>query len=124
MKAENWNGHSIRFVEVEGERWAIADDVAEAVGFTVTTDDLWDLLNTESVAINKSMFIVDLLGVYELLVRNPVGNQNDFMHWISREMKPSRISRILKDSHDKGGLLLSFAVGLMWGLVVLAFFIL
>jgi hypothetical protein len=33
MKVEDWNGHSIRFVERSGEWWAVAKDVCEALGF-------------------------------------------------------------------------------------------
>ena len=32
MKIENWNGHTIRFVKKDGEWWAVATDIAEALG--------------------------------------------------------------------------------------------
>ena len=31
MKVENWNGHEIRFVEVNGEWWAILKDICDAL---------------------------------------------------------------------------------------------
>jgi prophage antirepressor-like protein len=32
MRVENWNGHGIRFVDKDGEWWAVAKDVAAAYG--------------------------------------------------------------------------------------------
>lgn len=32
MKVENWNGYEIRFVKVNSEWWAIASDIANALG--------------------------------------------------------------------------------------------
>ncbi|HAR0370494.1 BRO family protein, partial [Enterococcus faecium] len=32
MKTEIWNGHIIRFVDINDEWWAVAKDVAEALG--------------------------------------------------------------------------------------------
>lgn len=32
MKVENWNGHAIRFVERNGEWWAVLKDVCDALG--------------------------------------------------------------------------------------------
>lgn len=34
MKTEVWNGHSIRFVEKDGEWWAVLNDVCNALGNT------------------------------------------------------------------------------------------
>lgn len=31
MKTEIWNGHTIRFIEVNSEWWAVAKDVTEAL---------------------------------------------------------------------------------------------
>ena len=31
-KLEQWNGHSIRFVEHNGEWWAVAKDITSALG--------------------------------------------------------------------------------------------
>ena len=38
MKIENWNGYDIRFVEHNGEWWAIAKDVAKALNFARARD--------------------------------------------------------------------------------------
>ena len=36
MKTELWNGYQIRFVEKGGEWWAVATDVANALGYKHT----------------------------------------------------------------------------------------
>lgn len=127
MKTEIWNNRPIRFVEVDGEWWVSSRDVAEAVGCEFTTDDLHGLLSTESVALhkfqnNECMFVVDRLGVYELLVKKSLGNQTGFMHWISKEMKASRNPSTVRADYDKGSLALSFATGLMFGLMLVFIF--
>lgn len=35
MKVEIWAGHSIRFVERDGEWWAVLKDVCDALGLRV-----------------------------------------------------------------------------------------
>lgn len=37
MKTEIWNGHIIRFVDINDEWWAVAKDVAEALGLKQVT---------------------------------------------------------------------------------------
>jgi len=36
IKTENWNGNIIRFVEKGGEWWAVAKDIAVALGYSHT----------------------------------------------------------------------------------------
>jgi prophage antirepressor-like protein len=42
MKTENWNGHAIRFVEKDGQWWAVAADVIEALGYENVSRTLQD----------------------------------------------------------------------------------
>ena len=44
MKIENWNGHSIRFVEHNGEWWAVAVDIAKALNFASARDSTKKLM--------------------------------------------------------------------------------
>ena len=37
MKTEIWNGYPIRFVEKDGEWWAVAKDVTDALGLIQST---------------------------------------------------------------------------------------
>ena len=36
IRTKNWNGHDIRFVEIEGEWWAVARDIAAALNINKT----------------------------------------------------------------------------------------
>ena len=40
MRTELWNGHPIRFVERDGEWWAVATDVCKALGIENTAQAL------------------------------------------------------------------------------------
>ena len=33
LRTENWNGHQIRFAWHEGDRWGVAKDVCDALGY-------------------------------------------------------------------------------------------
>lgn len=35
IKVENWNGYDIRFIEIDGEWWAILKDICDALGLRV-----------------------------------------------------------------------------------------
>ncbi|MGG2110988.1 BRO family protein [Lysinibacillus pakistanensis] len=36
IRTETWLEHDIRFVEIEGEWWGIAKDIADALGYSQT----------------------------------------------------------------------------------------
>lgn len=57
MKIENWNNFKIRFVEKDGEWWAIAKDVAESLGYKHTAHMI-RMVDTKDKGIHK----VDTLG--------------------------------------------------------------
>ncbi|VGV71469.1 phage antirepressor protein [Streptococcus pyogenes] len=41
-KAETWNGYTIRFVEHQGEWWAVAKDITNAFGIKTTVKSYID----------------------------------------------------------------------------------
>ncbi|MBG9368268.1 BRO family protein, partial [Streptococcus sp. NLN64] len=43
MKTEQWNGYPIRFVDHEGEWWAVAKDITDALGIKNTGQALANL---------------------------------------------------------------------------------
>lgn len=58
MKTEIWNGHIIRFVDINDEWWAVAKDVAEALGFKQVTRAIHSLPK-DGVTTSK---VIDSLG--------------------------------------------------------------
>ena len=52
MRTESWCGHEIRFVEVDGEWWAIFEDIRKTVGVgSYIISDLFPLRNPINCAI-------------------------------------------------------------------------
>lgn len=89
MKTEIWNGHKIRFVEKEGEWWAVAKDVAEALGYR----DAHNMVrNLDKEMLSKSiietaggpqeMLIISEFGIYEAFFNSRKPEAKDFKHWL------------------------------------------
>lgn len=102
MKTENWNGHNIRFVDVNGEWWAVLGDVASAL--TLRTDKLNDRIeddNLSKVAIkdslgrNQETSIINEFGIYEAVFSSRKPQARDFKRWVFS---------IIKDLREKSGL--------------------
>ncbi len=58
MKTEQWNGYDIRFVEVDGEWWAVATDVTSALGLKQTSRAI-NSLEPDGVTSSK---VIDSMG--------------------------------------------------------------
>lgn len=74
IRTENWNGHEIRFVEHEGEWWAVAPDVAKALKLrtdTVTTrmeDDYRSIVPIpDSLGRTQDTYILNEPGIYDAI---------------------------------------------------------
>lgn len=102
MKTENWNGHNIRFVDVNGEWWAVLGDVASVL--TLRTDKLNDRIeddNLSKVAIkdslgrNQETSIINEFGIYEAVFSSRKPQARDFKRWVFS---------IIKDLREKSGL--------------------
>lgn len=57
MKTENWNGHEIRFVNINDEWWAVAKDVTTALSIRNNRDAIKKLDADE-----KGVATIDTLG--------------------------------------------------------------
>src|SRR5690606_3300575 len=75
IKTETWNGHQIRFVEKEpGDWWAVAADVAKALGYRMASDmtrslepEEKDTHNVRTPGGDQEMVIISETGVYEAI---------------------------------------------------------
>ena len=83
MRVENWNGHTIRFVEKDGEWWAVLADVANALELeakhinerltpefveiceVVSTD-----LTSKKARKTQNMLVVNEFGLYEAILES------------------------------------------------------
>lgn len=107
MRTENWNGYEIRFIEQNGEWWAILKDICDALG--LRTDKVANRLDSdmlERVRIDVSdhpsrgvtsrarktqdMLAVNELGIYEALFASKRLEARKFRRWSATVMRRLR----------------------------------
>lgn len=99
-RVENWNNHRIRFVQHDGEWWAVAKDVAEALGLKqvtrainhlpeggVTTSKVIDDLGR-----NQVTNIIDEKSIYRLVFKSRKPEAEKFQDWVFEVIKQLRQS--------------------------------
>ena len=118
MNTQNWNGNEIRFVEVDGEWWAVAKDIANALGLTqvtraintlpkdgVTTSKVIDNMNRE-----QNVNIINEKNIYRLVFKSRKKEAESFQDWVFEVIKKLRKStglegfevfRMLDKEHQK-----------------------
>ena len=95
---------NIRIVEIDGEPWFVGKDVAEALGYSnsskavmmhVDDDDkrfemipVADSQNGNVVSTTKTA-IINLSGVYSLILSSKLPSAKKFKHWLTSEVLPS-----------------------------------
>lgn len=118
MKIETWNGHNIRFLEVNGEWWAVGKDVTEALGLKQTTRAL-NGLNKDGVTISKVIDnmgrtqivnLINEINIYNLVFKSRKPEAEVFKQWIYEVIKELRqrnglegyqVFRMLDKQHQK-----------------------
>lgn len=115
MKKENWNGYCIRFVEKNGEWWAVLKDVCDALGLK-TYDvsrrirDMVSTHNLETLGGKQEMLIVNEFGVYDTVFQSRKPEAKEFRCWVYEMLKELRqatglegfeVFRMLDKEHQK-----------------------
>ena len=130
MKTEIWNGYPIRFVEKDGEWWAVAADVCATLGIknvslAVNGNSARQKKRNGSKGLSESqkgicevntpggkqeLLIVDEPGIYKLIFRSHKQEAEVFQDWVCEMLKVLRLSiglegfqifRILDKDHQK-----------------------
>ena len=126
IKIENWNGHEIRFVWHNEEWWAVAKDVADALGYSdaeamtrkLDSDEktLLKHQNLFSVGFeipNRGMIIISEYGIYETVFGSEKLEAKEFKRWVKQILKTLRqsiglegfqIFRLLDKEHQKAAM--------------------
>ena len=121
MKTELWNGYSIRFIEKDGEWWAVAVDVAKALAIGNTTMAIKRISDKDKAlisieGISKGNDLVNILsefGIYDLVFTSHKTEAKDFKRWIYSVIKQLRqsiglegfqIFRMLDKEHQKAAM--------------------
>lgn len=117
MKTENWNGNTIRFVERNGEWWAVLKDVCNALGLDtrmtsrrLDDDVLFRHFISDSLGRQQEMLIVSEYGIYEVIFRSNKPEAKDFRKWVYEMLASLRkktglegfeVFRMLDKEHQK-----------------------
>lgn len=118
MKVEHWSGHPIRFVEkVPGEWWAVATDVAKALGYRdaprITRMLEADEKDTHKVGTpggEQEMVVISEAGIYEAVFNSKRPEAKSFKRWVKVLLKQLRettgiegfqVFRMLDKEHQK-----------------------
>lgn len=92
MRTEKWNGHDIRFVEINGEWWAVMKDVSDALNVfgiwecdNIAPDDI------DTIMIDgESVDIINELAIYDRFSRSNSTKARKFRRWSSNVMRKLR----------------------------------
>lgn len=101
---ENWNGHEIRFIEVEpSEWWAVAKDISVALGYKITPhmtrrlDDeekatirLTDIRSKNGVKQARNFSVISEVGIYEAVFGSELKEAKEFKKWVKEVIKELR----------------------------------
>lgn len=104
MRTETWCGHIIRFVEINGEWWAILKDVCDALHLNIfkVSQQLdpnmmervsIEVSNTSGDNITRSVLAINELGIYETLFSSECLEARKFRRWSASVIQKLR-SRI------------------------------
>lgn len=120
MKTEIWNGHSIRFVEKDGEWWAVLNDVCNALNLRVDSvklrledDTISNGVVTDTLNRKQEMIIVNEFGIYDAVFQSRKQESKNFKRWIYSVIKQLRqsvglegfqIFRMLDKEHQKAAM--------------------
>ena len=118
MKTENWNGHEIRFVNINDEWWAVAKDVAEALGLKQVTRAIHSLPKDgvttskviDSLGRTQDVNIINEKNIYRMAFKSRKKEAEAFQDWIFdiiKELRQStglegfQVFRMLDKEHQK-----------------------
>lgn len=119
-KLEQWNGHSIRFVEHNGEWWAVAKDITSALGLKNNARAISTLKGvTKSYTLtnggNQQVTIIDEKAIYKLVFKSRKKEAEEFQDWVFEIIKQLRQQsglegfqafRMLDKQHQKNAMTL------------------
>lgn len=117
IKIENWNEYKIRFVWHNGEWWAIARDICDALNIKLVTRALSGLpkkgihiMKTPTKGGKQKVNIINEQNIYSLIFKSRKREAEEFQDWVYNMLKELRqstglegfqIFRMLDKEHQK-----------------------
>lgn len=117
IRTETWAGHPIRFVWHDGEWWAVARDVCDALGIKLVTRALSGLpekgvhiMKTPTNGGMQEVNIINEQNIYRLIFKSRKPEAEQFQDWVYNMLKELRqatglegfqIFRMLDKEHQK-----------------------
>ncbi|MFT8282855.1 phage/plasmid primase, P4 family [Streptococcus agalactiae] len=97
MRTETWNGYTIRFVEHQGEWWAVAKDITNALGLKQPSRAISTLKGvTKSKTLTKGgeqeLSIINEKDIYRLVFKSRKPEAEAFQEWVFETIKQLRQS--------------------------------
>ncbi|MCO4598380.1 Phage antirepressor protein [Streptococcus infantarius subsp. infantarius] len=119
-KIEQWNGYNIRFVEHNGEWWAVAKDITSALGLKNNSRAISTLKGvTKSYTLTnggkQQVTIIDEKAIYKLVFKSRKKEAEEFQDWVFEIIKQLRQQtglegfqafRMLDKQHQKNAMAL------------------
>lgn len=109
MIKQIFNDKEIRFIEKDGEYWAVAGDVAKALGYSqtsnmlrmidvedVTTQNVKVTSNSKYARKTQQVSIISEYGIYEAIWNSRRDEADDFKKWVKQVIKELRQATGLK----------------------------
>jgi len=117
MKTEKWLNNEIRFIEKDGEWWAVASDIAKALEFKKTRDATKRIpdkykgeTKVPTLGGEQKMLILNERGIYRMIMRSnkPQAEEfQDFVYSVIQELRQAsglegfEVFRQLDKEHQK-----------------------
>lgn len=89
VTVKNYSGNNIRFINKNGDYWAVASDVAKVLGFRdaytavrILPEHLKDTLKVRTLGGNQNMTVINEKAIYRLVMRSNKSEALEFQDWI------------------------------------------
>lgn len=87
----------IRMMEIDGEPWFVATDIAKALGYSNVSDavkrhvdeDEKGIVKHDTIRGEQSLLIIDEAGLYGLIFSSKLDSAKEFKRWVKKEVLPS-----------------------------------
>jgi prophage antirepressor-like protein len=97
VKVESWNGYEIRFVEKDGEWWAVAKGITDALGFSEAKngtrkipDQYKGAHKVTTLGGKQSLIVLNEAGIYRMIMRSNKPEAEVFQDWVYHVLKKLR----------------------------------